>query len=372
MAAGSGGAAGITLKEVAAAAGVSRSTASRALSGSQLIAPTTRETVKAAAARLNYRPNRAASALRSKQSHLIGLVLNNLFNASFHTIAEVVQRRASTEGYQVILCITDADVNTERSLLNMLSDHGVDGLIVIGTGQNALTSNRMYADGIALVNVIRAPTDSAPPAVLAADQEGAYIATAHLIGLGHQRVGFIGGPAGTNSGDERYAGYVQALREAGIELDDRLVRRGPLTVEFGVSAVRSLLDDSVPLTALFAANHEAVFGILPTLVAQKVRVPEDLSLICYEDISWLQSWQPPITVVDNGAHELGALAVDLLLQQMGRDGRAPGHTPERSGRTYRVGAQLILRASCQKPESLSHDGVAPQPSTATSVLSRSA
>jgi LacI family transcriptional regulator len=308
--------------------------------------------VRAAAARLNYRPNRAASALRSKQSHLIGLVLNNLINASFHTIAEVVQRRAATEGYQVILCITDADADMERSFLHMLGDHGVDGLIVIGTGQNALASNRLYMEGTALVNVIRAPAEGAPPAVLAADKEGAAIATSHLIELGHQRVAFIGGPAGTNSGDERYAGYVQALREAGVELDERLVRRGPFTADFGVSAVESLLDDASPVTALLAANHEAVFGILPTLVARKVRVPEDLSLICYEDISWLRSWQPPITVVDNGAHELGALAIDLLLAQMGRDGRATGQTPDRPGRTYRVGAQLIMRASCRAPSPL--------------------
>jgi LacI family transcriptional regulator len=338
----------VTLKDVAAAAGVSRSTASRALSGSTLIAPATRLAVKEAAELLHYRPNRAASTLRSKQSHLVGLVLNNLINASFHTIAEVVQRRASTEGYQVILCITDADVRTEKSFLHMLADHGVDGLIVIGTGQNAATSNRLYADGTAVVNVIRAPQGGAPPSVLAADREGAFTATTHLLDLGHVRIGFIGGPPGTNSGDERYAGYVQALREADHALDERLVRRGPFTADFGVSAVTDLLTESPSVTALLAANHEAVFGVLPTLVAEHVRVPEDLSLICYEDISWLRSWQPPITVVDNGAHELGALAIDLLLQQMGLEGRSRAGTPERTGRTYRVGAQLIQRESCRE------------------------
>jgi LacI family transcriptional regulator len=356
MIAGSDGSTAVTLKEVAAAAGVSRSTASRALSGSALIAPATRLTVQEAAERLGYRPNRAASSLRSKQSHLIGLVLNNLINASFHTIAEVVQRRASTEGYQVILCITDADAHTERSFLDMLADHGVDGLIMIGSGQNAAVSNRMYAHGTALVNVIRAPDGGAPPSVLAADREGAFTATTHLIDLGHRRIGFIGGPAGTNSGDERHAGYVQALREAGHALDEGLVRQGPFTADFGVRAVTSLLAENPPMSALLAANHEAVFGILPTLVAEHVQVPENLSLICYEDISWLRSWQPPITVVDNGAAELGALAIDLLLQQMGARRQAGSVPSGRHGRTYRVGAQLIERHSCRRAPGLTAGG----------------
>ena len=115
----------VTLNDVAAAAAVSRSTASRALSGSPLISEETRRKVEAAAERLGYRPNRAASALRTRQSRLIGLVLNNLINASFHTIAEVVQRRAAAEGYQVLLCITDADPRREAAFLRTLQDHSV-------------------------------------------------------------------------------------------------------------------------------------------------------------------------------------------------------------------------------------------------------
>jgi LacI family transcriptional regulator len=337
----------VTLKDVAVAAGVSRSTASRALSGSPLIAPATRSAVEEAAGRLGYRMNRVASALRSRQSHLIGLVLNNLINASFHTIAEVVQRRASAEGYQVMLAITDADPRREEDILKTLSEHGVDGIILIGTGKNAAVSNEALAQGTAVVNLIRGATDSAAPTVLAADRDGAYEATRHLLGLGHRHIGYIGGPASTNSGQERFAGYEQALREAGEEPDESLIERGPFDPAFGTEAAIRLLHRSPPMTALFAANHEAVFGILPTLVTAGVRVPDDLSLICYEDITWLRWWQPAVTVVDNGARELGELAMDLLLQQVEGPGR--GTTSDRSGRTYRVGAQLIERASCAPP-----------------------
>ncbi|TDD30376.1 LacI family transcriptional regulator [Actinomadura sp. KC06] len=338
---------GVTLKDVAAAAGVSRSTASRALSGSALIAAETRALVEDAARRLGYRPNRAASALRSRQSHLIGLVVGNLVNASFHTIAEVVQRRAAAEDYQMMLSITDADPRREEGILRTLGEHGVDGVILIGTGSNAAASNALLSGGTAVVNLIRGAAESAAPTVLASDRDGAGDATRHLLELGHRRIGYIGGPPGTNSGDERFAGYEQAWRDHGLPLDERLIERGPFEPSFGSDATGRLLARVPEMTALFAANHEAVFGVLPALVAAGVRVPDDLSLVCYEDISWLRWWQPPVTVVDNGARELGELAMDLLLQQLER-GR--GSVPQaRNGRTYRVGAQLVQRESSARP-----------------------
>lgn len=332
----------VTLKEVAEAAGVSRSTASRALSGSPAISPETRASVEEAARRLGYRPNRAASALRSRQSRLVGLVVGNLVNASFHTIAEVVQRRAADEGYQVVLCITDADPRREETILQTLGDHGVDGLVLIGTGRNAAGSNALLNAGTAVVNLIRAAPESAAPTVLAADRDGAHEATRHLLELGHRDIGYIGGPLSATSGQERFAGYEQALREYGLEPDDRLIERGPFEPSFGSEAVTRLLARAPGMTALLAANHEAVFGVLPALVSAGVRIPEDLSLVCHEDIDWLRWWRPAITVVDNGARELGELAMDLLLQQM--SGRSPA-----TRRTYRVGAQLVERASTAPP-----------------------
>lgn len=338
----------VTLQEVAAAAGVSRSTASRALSGATAISPDTRRLVERTAGRLGYRPNRMASALRSNESRLIGLVLNNLINNSFHTIVEVVQRRSAVEGYQVLLCITDADPERERTLLHTLNDHRVDGVIVVGTGQNAALLNTARDNGTAVVDLIRSAPDSKAPAVLAADREGAQEAVKYLLNLGHRRIGFIGGPPATNSGEERFAGYIAALADVGIPLNDELIRRGPFTPEFGAAAVNALL--SLPagagMTALFVANHEAAFGAVPTLAARKVRIPDDLSLICHEDIPWLKWWHPAVTVVDNGARNLGDLAMTILLEQLARRRSASQVDPGQTGRTYRVGAQLILRASC--------------------------
>ena len=155
----------------------------------------------------------------------------------------------------------------------------------------------------------------------------------------------MGGLASANSGRERFAGYEQALREHGLEVDPEMVERGPFSPAFGAEGTRALLDRKPTMTALFAANHEAVFGVLPTLVSRGVRLPEDLSLICHEDISWLRSWQPAVTVVDNGADELGRLCFDLLLRQM-RESPESGQAP---GRVYRVEAGLVERNSCAQP-----------------------
>ncbi|MBY6682341.1 LacI family DNA-binding transcriptional regulator [Rhodococcus sp. BP-316] len=329
----------VTLADVAVAAGVSRSTASRALSGSTLISADTRRSVEEAARTLGYRPNRAASALRSNKSHLVGLVMNNLLNATFHTVAEVVHKRCSDNGFQVLLCITDADPARERDVLAMLGDHGVDGTIVIGSGRSAVESNALLAQGRAVVNVIRSVRGSAAPTVLADDLDGARDATAHLLDLGHRRIGYIGGLEDATSGRERFEGYRSALADHGIEVDPSLVRKGPFTTEFGVAAVDSLLDEPSGMTALYAANHEAVFGILPTLVGRGVSVPSDLSLICHEDMPWLSLWHPAVTVVDNGASQLANVAMDLLFQQMSEPSKP-------DGRTYRIGARLVERASC--------------------------
>jgi len=133
----------------------------------------------------------------------------------------------------------------------------------------------------------------------------------------------------------------RALGEAGIDVDRALVSRGAFDPEFGSRAAVQLLDTHA--TALFVANHEAVFGALPAIVSRGVRVPDELSLVCYEDIPWLQTWAPPITVVDNGPRQLADLAMDLLLGQLERTGAAVvGSAP---GRTYRVGAALIERRS---------------------------
>ncbi|MET7573204.1 LacI family DNA-binding transcriptional regulator [Streptomyces sp. NPDC005492] len=331
----------VTLDEVAEAAGVSKSTASRVLSGSDRVSDRTQRAVMAAAERLGYRPNRIASGLRTRRSNLIGLVITNLVNASFHTITGIVQRRLDELGYQVLLCITDSDPARERRYLEMLLDHRVDGLIIVGTGENTPVVADVAAAGIPVVNLIRSPDGAPGDAVMAADREGAVLATRHLLRLGHRRIAFIGGPASVDSGRERYAGYVEALASAGLEPDPALIARGPYEVPFGAEAVMRLMGEGPRPTALYSANHEATFGALGALVQLGIRIPDELSLVCHEEAPWFPYWHPPITFVDNGARDLGELAAEQLLRRIGKH----ENPLEGAGRAIRVGSKLVVRES---------------------------
>jgi LacI family transcriptional regulator len=181
---------------------------------------------------------------------------------------------------------------------------------------------------------------------MAADHEGAVLATRHLLGLGHRRIGFIGGPPSVDSGRERYAGFAQALAEGGLEPDPALVLRGPYEVPFGDEAVARLMASTPRPTALYSANHEATFGALGALVRFGVRVPEELSLVCHEEAPWFPHWHPPITVVDNGAKDMGELAAERLLRRIEK-GEAGS---ESAARSLRVGARLMVRRSTAAAE----------------------
>jgi LacI family transcriptional regulator len=336
----------VTLLDVARAAGVSRSTASRALSGSVAISPDARSRVEAAAAKLGYLPNRAAQSLRTRRTMLVGLVLNNLVNASFHVVAEVLQQRLDDRGYRMILCVTAADEDREARYLEMLAEQQADGVVLIGTGRNVTVLRRLASAGIPVVNLIRCAADAPGEAVLADDPDGGYLATEHLIQAGHRRIGYIGGHVGANSGRERFLGYTTALTAANLSIEDGLVVRGPFTESFGREAVATIIDRIDPPTAIYVANHEAAFGVLPELRERGVRVPDELSLVCHEDASWLRYWQPAITVIDNGAVELAEVAAARVLAAIEHSGTAQ---PVRPGRVLRVGAQIVKRESVGPP-----------------------
>lgn len=327
-----------TLLDVAAAAGVSRSTASRVLSGEGAVSAGTEERVRAAAEEVGYLLNSAARTLRTSRTMLTGLVLNNLVNATFHVVAEIVQQRLAQDGYRMILCVTGGQAEEEAEYLTTLAEQGVDGIIVVGSGANIEQLNAIHRAGTGIVNLIRAGKGAPGDRVLASDRDGAVLATEELLALGHRRIGYIGGPAQTNSGRERFQGYQHTMRAAGLFAED-LVLRGPFSPDFGADAIQQMLRVPEPPTAVYVANHEASFGALPTLRDLKVRLPADLSLIAHDEPSWFQYWDPAVSIVDSGPVELADLAATRLIAAM-----RPGGLAERP-REFRVGARLVTRGS---------------------------
>jgi len=334
----------VTLRDVARAADVSIATASRALAGSPLINHTTQRHVVQVAAAIGYRTNTVARALKTKRSRLIGLTVHNLENASFRVLAATVQTRMQALGYQVILSISADDAAQESNILQTLVDHGVDGLIAVPTGANAAQLLAMEHAEIPVICAVRRVEGAGLESVLAADMDGAYAGTQHLLSLGHRRIGLIVGPSDTTSGKERLAGYKRAMQEAGLSVDPALVQPGRYAPETGIAAANMLLSMPERPTALFVANHESSVGVLRVVSERGLAVPDALSLLFYEDSPWFEWQRPAISVVDSGAVEMANLVVDRLMQRLGGVAN--------SGREYRVGSRLVERASCKTPAAL--------------------
>jgi len=332
----------VGLRQVAERSGVSVSTASRALTGSSRVSGPTVARVRAAAAALGYRPNASARTLRTARSRFIGLVVTNLVNTSFHTIAEVVQREFARRGYQLMLSVTAGDPVQERSSLRTLVDHSAAGVIVVGSDSEA--TGELRALGTPTVHLARRPRSPAGDCVLGDEIAGGRSATEYLLENGHRRIAIIAGPPDVPSGRERMQGYWLAMRAAGVPVSEELARAVPLSPDAGGPAVEALL--ALPArrrpTALLVANHEASYGALPALREHSVSIPEDLSVICYEDSPLARWWHPAVTVIDNNARQMGELAARLLLQRLET---ADADRDEFS--EFRVGTRLIERDSCR-------------------------
>ncbi|MGO4681406.1 LacI family DNA-binding transcriptional regulator [Microbacterium sp. 2MCAF23] len=328
-----------TIIDVAKAAGVSRSTASRALSGHPSVDDGTRARVVQSAKDVGYRVNRLASGLRSGRSYLLGLAVTNLVNASIQEITQVVQRHAREAGYKVLLGVTNGDPLVEAGVIEAFAESRVDGLILMGSVENAELINQTIDSGTPIVGMIRNPSGLHLPVVLPDNVGATRAATRHLLGLGHRRIAYIGGALELASGMERFQGFSDEMAAAGAPIDTGLVLSGPFTPEFGVSAAATLLEHREQFTALLVANHEAIFGVLPELVHAGVSVPDELSLICVEDVSWFSAWRPPITVIDIDPDGIGETAFDVLMREISEPGVAVQPPVRRE-------ARLIERGSC--------------------------
>jgi LacI family transcriptional regulator len=329
---------------------VSVSTASRVLTGSSRVSGPTVVRVRAAAVALGYRPNASARTLRTARSRFIGLVVTNLVNTSFHTIAEVVQRELAQRGYQLMLSVTAGDPVQERSSLHTLVDHSAAGVIVVGSDSEATDELRKL--GTPTVHLARRPRDPAGDCVLGDEIAGGRSATEYLLENGHRRIAIIAGPPDVPSGRERMQGYWLAMQAADVPVSKELALAVPLSPDAGGTAVEALL--ALPTrqrpTALLVANHEASYGALPALREHSVTIPADLSVICYEDSPLARWWHPAITVIDNNARQMGELAARLLLQRL-EAAEVPAGVSANRGRDefseFRVGTRLIERDSCR-------------------------
>jgi LacI family transcriptional regulator len=306
-----------TMKDVALAAGVGVATVSRALTGNGHISEETRQRVLQAVEDLTYRPSALGRGLKLQRTDTIGLVIADIANDFYSELTDGVLAAAQTVGKHVIVCVTGEDVDTEREYIDLLVEQRVDGIIAVPVGADALAWRAARSLGVRLAFVDRVVEDLDAPAVVANNVAGAREATTHLLGLGHRAIAFLGGPLSTLTGREREAGFRAAHAEAGVAANEDLIVRSRYTADAARESAVALLDVAGDATALFAANNvlgEAAFTLLRD---RGVAVPDELSLVMFDDPPWATLITPAMTVVSQPTREMGCRAMELLIDQDG-------------------------------------------------------
>lgn len=299
-----------TIYDVARRAGVSTATVSRALNGTGQIAQATRLAIEAAVDELGYRPNTVARSLVTKSTQTIALLLPDITNPFYAALVRGIQEHALPHGYTMLLCTTEGDAEREEQYLSLLRAQQVDGALVDGLRLPPERIARFVEDGFPIVCLDRDVESGSIPLVQVNNRLGGRLAAEHLLALGHRRIAHVMGDRELRISEERLAGFQAALTDL---YDEQLVAEGKFTEEGGHLAMRGLLDRSPDLTAVFAANDLSALGVLSAIAASGRRVPDDVSVVGFDDLRLSAFTSPPLTTIRQPAIEIARCATELLL-----------------------------------------------------------
>lgn len=337
-----------TIRDVAREAGVSIAVVSRVMNdGSGPVAVQTRARVVEVIERLGYRPRAAARELQQQSSTTIGLVLADLTNPFFARLADRVVWDARARGIHVVLLTTQEDPHLEAESIQTLIERSVGSVIATPTGGNVDKWAQLIELGVKIIFVDREIDELAGIDVVAIHNDrSAEIATDHLLELGHRRIAFISGPLSTSTGRDRVAGFRRAMSRAEVDVDERLIQAVPFRGDSGSDAVSALLSLPTPPKALIVANTAQVRSALRRLKQSSIAVPEDLSLIVFDDNPWTELVSPPLSVIRQPIDMLALHSIELAA------GRLKGALTE-PARHIRVNAEFVQRSSTAPPKTTS-------------------
>jgi len=329
------------IKDIARELGVSLATVSRALADSPDISAETKERVWAAAEALNYLPNLAARSLRSRRSKVIGVVVENVSHEFGAQIVRGIHDQLLRSGYQMLLSSVGAGPDEDRTAVGMLLERSVDGLIVADAVHNLAeaTPADPAGDRLPVVYINRRLTSPGEASFVAPDDVyGGYVATEHLIGHGHRRIGYIAGPPAWQPTWDRLDGYKRALDDYGLPFDESLLVWGDWTLPSGFVATRELMRTSDRPTAIFAANDLMAAGAIDAARDLGLSLPGDLALVGYDGRGMSRYLRPALTTVTKPTYDLGRTASSILIDRIMKVKGAPS--------AVAVRGHLIYRASC--------------------------
>ncbi len=328
-----------TIKQVAERARVSTATVSRFLSGGNYIGAETGKRIRAALDELNYQPNRIARNLRTRQASTVGVILSDIRNPFFTSVVRGIEDVLHKSGYTLFLCNSDEDPHKETIYLKTLREEGVAGIILASSQKDLSDYRRIVGEHLPLVAIDRYPRGLEIDSVGVTNISGARQAVEHLLSLGHKRIAFINGPKQNINSIERQKGYEKAFAARNLKFDKKLVEYTNFKQDGGYAAMQKLLKLKKSPTAVFVANNLLALGALQVINEYNLKIPADLSFICFDDMLWTTAFQPPITAVAQPTYELGTTAAEFLLERLKNFESPINHSF--------LETKLILRDSCQ-------------------------
>ena len=332
---------GVTIVDVAAEAGVSYATVSRVINNQDHVSPEKRERVLRAMTQLGYVANIQARSLAGGSSHIVGLLVNYLSSSYAVEIIRGIDAALQDNQYDLVLYSAHTHHTKESAYVAKLTRNLADGLLLILPyhSQSYLDALRQRRFPHVLVDYLSDGVDA--PSVATTNFRGAYEATLYLLQLGHHRIGFITGALETGCAQQRLAGYKAALIDHGILVDPQLISEGHFQQPQGYQCAQYLLNLSDPPTAIFAANDMMAFGVMEAARDKGLNLPEDLSIVGFDDIPQASHVHPPLTTVRQPLEEMGKQAALLLLYYIAH--------PEAEIKRIELATELIVRDSCRVP-----------------------
>jgi LacI family transcriptional regulator len=329
----------VRLKDIAARAGVGVMTVSKALRDKHDVSPETKTRVKLVAQQLGYVPNSSAQGLRTRTTKLFGIVVSTFTSPIFSRVVLAIEERAYELGYDVLIAQSLDIPEREEACVNRFLARRVDGLFIVPAYRMA-TEARIYQELLArkvptVVLGHTVPFCNQFVNVESDDMTGSYQATQHLLNLGHKRIAFFSGPPGTPWTQERFEGYRRALREAGLDVDDKLVFQAGRSIEDGAKAALQMINEGSDATAVQTVNDTLAVGCTETLLKQGLKIPADISVVGFGNILMSQHFTVPLTTSRQPKYRLGSAAVEAMQQLI------KGKRPD----SKRLAAELVIRAS---------------------------
>jgi LacI family transcriptional regulator len=331
----------VTIKDVARQSGVSPMTVSRVINGSERVKPETRRRVEQAITELGYVPSRLARGLSRRRTGALAVIVPDVANPFFTAVVRAAEEVARRADYQAILCDTRADLAVEREAIEELIAHRVEGIVIAPVSDRSKAHlERLIRFRVPYVLVDRTVRGVEADAVVGDSKGGAQGLVEHLISLGHRRIGFIVEGDEVSTARDRRRGYESALKAAGIPIDPALVVvEAAADPGGGAEGMRRLLELDDPPTAVFTVNNLVAVGAIEAVRAAGLEVPEDIALVCFDDIEYASRLYPFLTAMEQPAGTFGTLATQLLLERIeGRGSQRP--------QVVVLPAEFIIRRSC--------------------------